>query len=114
MYMLRTEHFYGNYDGAGTPFPSFLLAIDSTVVENVTMSRGASFNHIQELTFQAQRNTTSLCLLRDQTNCTPFVSAIALRAVDALPPYIVKYTSLNQSVSTMTRIYFNGTSTFFG
>lgn len=106
-YMLRAEFCYGNYDGNGLPYPSFQMALDSTIVENVTIYRGASFNHIRELTFMATRNVTSLCLLRDQTNSTPFISSISLRAVPELPPYIMKRVSLNQSVSTMTRIYFN-------
>lgn len=90
-YMLRAEFNYGNYDGAGAaepPYLSFRMAIDSTIVENVTINRGLHFNHIRELTFKALRNETSLCLLRDQTNSTPFISSIALRLVDTLPSYM--------------------------
>lgn len=105
-YMLRAEFLMGNYDGTYPSNLSFQIAIDSSIVENVTIP-SAYFNAVRELTIAPIRNVTSLCLVRDASKATPFISSIELRAVPNLPPVVMQSIGLNQSVSTMTRLFFN-------
>ena len=83
-YLLRTSFYYGNYDNAATA-PTFHMAIDATVVANISTAsgnlNGPYDSSYEEFTIKAQSNVTYLCLLRDSTNTTPFISAIALRPV---------------------------------
>ena len=83
-YLLRASFLYGSYDNATTA-PTFHMAIDATVVANISTAiedlngPAAGKSSYQEFTIQPQSNVTYLCLLRDSTNTNPFISAIALR-----------------------------------
>jgi hypothetical protein len=109
-YMLRTTFFYGNYDNACQP-PSFKLAIDATIVEDVVTSAdaGVEFEH----TYLAQGNVTFLCLIRTSNSSTPFISGITLKP----SPYVsFNYDGFNTHVlnekkfmSIRTRANFGGT-----
>ena len=84
-YLLRASFHYGNYDNAATG-PTFRMAIDATVVANISTASGdlngpAVGSSYFEFTIKAQSNVTYLCLLRDPTDTNPFISAIALRPV---------------------------------
>jgi hypothetical protein len=75
-YMIRGTFFYGSYDNT-TKLPSFQMAIDGTVVANVTFDDPTIFVY-HEITFMTQlNNVTFLCLLRDSSNSVPFISAIS-------------------------------------
>jgi hypothetical protein len=75
-YMIRGTFFYGSYDNA-TKLPSFQMAIDGTIVANVTFDDPTIFVY-HEITFMTQlNNVTFLCLLRDSSNSVPFISAIS-------------------------------------
>ncbi len=75
-YMIRGTFFYGSYDNT-TKLPSFQMAIDGTVVANVTFDDPTIFVY-HEITFMTQlNNLTFLCLLRDSSNSVPFISAIS-------------------------------------
>jgi hypothetical protein len=75
-YVIRGIFFYGSYDNA-TKLPSFQMAIDGTVVTNVTFDDPTIFVY-HEITFMTQlNNVTFLCLLRDSSNSVPFISAIS-------------------------------------
>jgi len=82
IYMLRTEFYYGTYDGGNTA-PSFQMTIDGLVVANVTSTLTGGYYY--ETTYVAKGNTTFLCLLRDETNTNPYISTISLRRVTAYP-----------------------------
>ena len=80
-YLLRASFYYGNYDTSVTP-PTFYMAIDATVVANIStynLNGPAAGPPFVEFTIKAQSHVTYLCLLRDSTNTNPFISAIALR-----------------------------------
>jgi hypothetical protein len=75
-HMIRGTFFYGSYDNA-TKLPSFQMAVDGTVVANVTFDDPTKFVY-HEITFMTQLNNVSfLCLLRDSSNSVPFISAIS-------------------------------------
>jgi hypothetical protein len=75
-YMIRGTFFYGSYDSS-PKLPSFQMAIDGTVVANVTFDDPTIFVY-HEITFMTQlNNVTFLCLLRDSSNSVPFISAIS-------------------------------------
>ncbi len=74
--LIRGTFFFGSYDNA-TKLPSFQMAIDGTVVANVTFDDPTIFVY-HEITFTTRlNNLTFLCLLRDSTNSVPFISAIS-------------------------------------
>jgi hypothetical protein len=73
--MIRGSFFYGYYDN-GTTLPSFQMAIDGTIVANVTFDDATKFVY-NEFMVVAVSNVTFLCLLRDSSNSVPFVSAIS-------------------------------------
>jgi len=75
-YLLRASFYYGHYDGASTP-PTFQMAIDATIVANISTS--TSDVQYEEFAIKTQSNVTYLCLLRDWSNTVPFISAIAIR-----------------------------------
>ncbi|CAN5964111.1 unnamed protein product [Sphagnum jensenii] len=82
-YLIRGTFFYGNYDNS-TTLPSFQMAIDGTIVANVTFDNAAIFVYY-EFMVASVSNVTFLCLLRDSSNSVPFISAISfsfLRAAD--------------------------------
>ncbi|CAK9237925.1 unnamed protein product [Sphagnum troendelagicum] len=74
-YLIRGTFFYGNYDN-GTTLPSFQMAIDGTIVANVTFDNAAIFVYY-EFMVASVSNVTFLCLLRDSSNSVPFISAIS-------------------------------------
>ncbi len=74
-YLIRGTFFYGNYDN-GTTLPSFQMAIDGTIVANVTFHNATIFVY-HEFIVASVSNVTYLCLLRDSSNSVPFISAIS-------------------------------------
>jgi hypothetical protein len=74
-YLIRGTFFYGNYDNS-TTLPSFQMAIDGTIVANVTFDNAAIFVYY-EFMVASVSNVTFLCLLRDSSNSVPFISAIS-------------------------------------
>ncbi|CAN5964123.1 unnamed protein product [Sphagnum jensenii] len=80
-YLIRGTFFYGNYDN-GTTLPSFQMAIDGTIVANVTFDTAAIFVY-HEFMVVSVSDVTFLCLLRDSSNSVPFISAISFSFVPA-------------------------------
>ncbi|CAK9266719.1 unnamed protein product [Sphagnum jensenii] len=80
-YLIRGTFFYGNYDN-GTTLPSFQMAIDGTIVANVTFDNAAIFVY-HEFIVASVSNVTFLCLLRDSSNSVPFISAISFSFLPA-------------------------------
>ncbi|CAK9869313.1 unnamed protein product, partial [Sphagnum jensenii] len=80
-YLIRGTFFYGNYDN-GTTLPSFQMAIDGTIVANVTFDNAAIFVY-HEFIVAFVSNVTFLCLLRDSSNSVPFISAISFSFLPA-------------------------------
>ncbi|CAN5964077.1 unnamed protein product, partial [Sphagnum jensenii] len=80
-YLIRGTFFYGNYDN-GTTLPSFQMAIDGTIVANVTFDNAAIFVYY-EFIVASVSNVTFLCLLRDSSNSVPFISAISFSFLPA-------------------------------
>ncbi|CAK9213885.1 unnamed protein product [Sphagnum troendelagicum] len=74
-YLIRGTFFYGNYDN-GTTLPSFQMAIDGTIVANVTFDTAAIFVYYDFMVASVS-NVIFLCLLRDSSNSVPFISAIS-------------------------------------
>jgi hypothetical protein len=52
------------------------MAIDGTIVANVTFDNAATFVY-HEFMVASVSNVTFLCLLRDSSNSVPFISAIS-------------------------------------
>ncbi|KAH9566908.1 hypothetical protein CY35_03G001700 [Sphagnum magellanicum] len=77
-YLIRATFFYGSYDNA-TTLPSFQMAIDGTIVANVTFGNATAFVY-HEFGFLSRLNASVifLCLSRDSSNSVPFISAISL------------------------------------
>jgi hypothetical protein len=75
MYLIRGTFFYGYYDN-DTTLPSFQMAIDGTIVANVTFDNAATFVY-HEFMVASGFNVIFLCLLRDSTNSVSFISAIS-------------------------------------
>jgi hypothetical protein len=86
-YLIRGTFFYG-YDDNGTELPSFQMAIDGTIVANITFDNAAIFVY-REFMVASVSNVTFLCLLRDSSNSVPFISAISF---SFLPAYFFDYT----------------------
>jgi hypothetical protein len=80
-YLIRGTFFYGYYDN-GTTLPSFQMAIDRTIVANVTFDNAAIFVY-HEFMVASISNVTFLCLLRDSSNSVPFISAISFSFLPA-------------------------------
>jgi hypothetical protein len=80
-YLIRGTFFYGYYDN-GTKLPSFQMAIDGTIVANVTFDNAAVFVY-HEFMVASVSNVTFLCLLRDSSNSVPFISAISFSFLPA-------------------------------
>ncbi|CAK9869262.1 unnamed protein product [Sphagnum jensenii] len=81
-YLIRGTFFYGNYDN-GTTLPSFQMAIDGTIVANVTFDTAAIFVYYDFMVASVS-NVTFLCLLRDSSNSVPFISAISFSFLPAV------------------------------
>ncbi|KAH8931031.1 hypothetical protein BDL97_19G000800 [Sphagnum fallax] len=99
-YLIRGTFFYGNYDN-GTTLPSFQMAIDGTIVANVTSDNAAIFVY-HEFIVASVSNVTFLCLLRDSSNSVPFISAISFSFLPAAFFYSTVYGFLYGT----QRIYF--------
>jgi hypothetical protein len=80
-YLIRGTFFYGYYDN-GTTLPSFQMAIDGTIVANVTFDNTGTFVY-HEFMVASASNLTFLCLLRDSSNSVPFISAISFSFLPA-------------------------------
>ncbi|XP_024374859.1 probable LRR receptor-like serine/threonine-protein kinase At1g67720 isoform X2 [Physcomitrium patens] len=109
IYIMRLGFYHGGYDKSMSP-PSFQLGLDSTIFETVSIL-DVSDRFIHEVTFQtAARNETSLCLVQDPSGSTPFISNIALRAIEKsmVSEFITGWLDTNQIVTTQTRFYLGG------
>jgi hypothetical protein len=80
-YLIRGTFFYGNYDN-GTTLPSFQMAIDGTIVANVTFDTAAIFVYYDFMVASVS-NVIFLCLLRDSSNSVPFIYAISFSFLPA-------------------------------
>jgi len=80
-YLIRGTFFYGYYDN-GTTLPSFQMAIDGTIVANVTFDNTTKFVY-HEFMAAAVSNVMFLCLLQDSSNSVPFLSAISFSFLPA-------------------------------
>jgi hypothetical protein len=109
-YMIRGTFFYGYYDN-GTTLPSFQMAVDGTIVANVTFDDATKFVYY-EFEVAAVSNVIFLCLLRDSSNSVPFVSAIAFSfLLDNFfysPVYRVLYGTPRNYFETKYRLNFGG------
>jgi hypothetical protein len=106
-YLIRGTFFYGNYDN-GTTLPSFQMAIDGTIVANVSFDDATKFVYY-EFMVVAVSNVTFLCLLRDSSNSVPFVSAISFSVLPDNFFYspFVGYLYGNQGIYFETRYRLN-------
>ena len=100
-YLLRARFYYGNYDGVSKP-PSFQMAIDATIVVNISTST-SGFQY-EEFAITSQSNVTYLCLLRDESNTVPFISAIALRPFVSYDESMDQILASRQYLSLMARL----------
>jgi hypothetical protein len=106
LYFLRASFNYGHYDGASTP-PTFQMAIDATIVANISTS--TSDVQYEEFAIKTQSNVTYLCFLRDWSNTVPFVSAIALRPFEPYAaPYDILATPPPQYLYIISRLNLGG------
>jgi hypothetical protein len=77
-YLIKATFFYGSYDNPATAtLPTFQMAIDQTIVANVTFENAKTGTY-REISYASQANVTFLCFLRDSSQSNPFVSAISL------------------------------------
>jgi hypothetical protein len=107
-YMVRAEFYYGMYDNANS-LPTLMMAIDGLMVANVTNT--INFAYYYENTYQAQGNTTYLCLLRDYSNTNPFISTISLRNIRPYPTMSTNHLEKGYIVLTRNRYSFGATTT---
>jgi hypothetical protein len=109
-YLIRGTFFYGYYDN-GTTLPSFQMAIDGTIVANVTFDNAAIFVY-HEFMVASVSNVTFLCLLRDSSNSVPFISAISFSFLPAdffnSAVYAFLYGSQRIYFETKYRLNFGG------
>lgn len=108
-YLLRATFFYGNYDNANQP-PSFQLAIDATILTNVSTSSDGTY---AEYHYMSQGNITYLCLIRTSPSSTPFISGISLKpAAELSASFADQYGTFLQEgiiMTTCSRVNFGGT-----
>ncbi|KAG0588640.1 hypothetical protein KC19_2G258400 [Ceratodon purpureus] len=104
-YSLRATFFYGDSNAAGPDPPSFRLALDATIMVNVTTDR--DFAYYYEFTYLSRGNITYLCLLRDETRHNPFISAISLRPA-VMYRRFDGYFADNKYIRTRARYNFGG------
>lgn len=109
-YLLRTTFFYGDYDNANQP-PSFQLALDATILTNITTSPANGLH--SECHYMAQGNVTYLCLIRTSQLSTPLISGISLKLAGELSTgFNEQYTTFLQQgiiMKTRSRVNFGGT-----
>ncbi len=109
-YLIRGTFFYGHYDN-GTKLPSFQMAIDGTIVANVTFENAAVFVY-HEFIVASVSDVTFLCLLRDSSNSVPFISAISFSFLPAefvdSTLYYILYAPPRQYLETKYRLNFGG------
>lgn len=106
-YLLRASFFYGNYDNTAKP-PTFQVSVEATIVENITTSStGLVYT---ELFYISQSNVTFLCLLRDASKSTPFISAISLKPVEKLYKKFDEYLGQLEYMTIRTRLNFGGSA----
>jgi hypothetical protein len=109
-YLIRGTFFYGNYDN-GTTLPSFQMAIDGTIVANITFDNAAMFVYHEFLVGSVSK-VTFLCLLRDSSNSVPFISAISISVLPVghfysyLSDFL--YATQRKYVETKYRLNFGG------
>ncbi|CAN5964114.1 unnamed protein product [Sphagnum jensenii] len=109
-YLIRGTFFYGNYDN-GTTLPSFQMAIDGTIVANLTFDNAAIFVY-HEFMVASVSNVKFLCILRDSSNSVPFISAISFSFLPAdffySPVYGFLYGTHSIYFETKYRLNFGG------
>ncbi len=107
-YLIRGTFFYGYYDN-GTKLPSFQMAIDGTIVANVTFDNAAVFVY-HEFVVVSVSDVTFLCLLRDSSNSVPFISAISFSFLpaDFFDSTVLEYDPLLRYYETKYRLNFGG------
>jgi hypothetical protein len=77
------------------------MAIDGTIVANVTFDNAAMFVY-HEFLVGSVSNVTFLCLLRDSSNSVPFISAISISVL----PGGYFYSELSDYLYPTQRKYF--------
>lgn len=111
VYLLTVTFFYGNYDNTNRP-PSFQLAVDATILDNVTIATGDGV--YSEFQYVSQGNVTYLCVIRTSPQSTPFISGISLKPATAVSSgYADEFSQLLQQgiiLKTLTRVNFGGTT----
>ncbi|CAK9235993.1 unnamed protein product [Sphagnum troendelagicum] len=101
-YLIRATFFYGYYDNA-TTLPSFQMAIDGTIVANVTIENATTFvYHEFGVLSRLNASVIFLCLSRDSSNSVPFISAISLSS-----PLPANFYSRNDANFLKERKYFH-------
>ncbi len=101
-YLIRATFFYGSYDNA-TKLPSFQMAIDGTIVANVTIENATTFvYHEFGVLSRLNASVIFLCLSRDSSNSVPFISAISLSS-----PLPANFYSRNDANFLKERKYFH-------
>jgi hypothetical protein len=123
-YLIRATFFYGSYDqniNATTTtnttlgLPSFQIAMDETLVSNVTFENADTFTY-REFSVASQSFVIYLCLVRDNTSSqssNPFVSSISLHPLPSYPPFVVAdlLQDQRQYYQTKYRLSFGGQAT---
>ncbi|CAK9872486.1 unnamed protein product [Sphagnum jensenii] len=101
-YLIRATFFYGSYDNA-TKLPSFQMAIDGTIVANVTFRKTRAFVYHEFAVLSGQNaSVIFLCLSRDSSNSVPFISAISLSS-----PLPANFYAPNDAIFLYERKYFH-------
>jgi hypothetical protein len=120
-YLIRATFFYGSYDqniNATTTtlgLPNFQIAIDETLVSNVTFDNADTFIY-REFSVASQSFVIYLCLVRDDSSSqssNPFVSSISLHPLPSYPAFVVAdlVQDQRQYYQTKYRLSFGGEST---
>jgi hypothetical protein len=110
-YLIRATFFYGSYDNA-TTLPSFEMAIDGTIVANVTFENATAFvYHEFGVLSGLNASVIFLCLSRDSSNSVPFISAISLSSplsANFYLPYDALFLYERKYFHTKYRLNFGG------
>jgi hypothetical protein len=101
-YLIRATFFYGYYDNA-TTLPSFQMAIDGTIVANVTIENATAFvYHEFGVLSRLNASVIFLCLSRDSSKSVPFISAISLSS-----PLPANFYYVNDATFLQERKYYH-------
>lgn len=112
-YLLRASFLYdASYDNAPRP-PRFSMAIDGTIVANITVDPTGSTFDKPEFTVRSQNSIIFLCLTQNASLSeygNPFISAISLRPGPEYPSFS-DYLSAGQFMMLQHRLSFGGNTT---